>query len=325
VRDGVRSSGMLNSATIMPLSSIQPMAYSKVLQEAGQHHPTRKNVYKELETLLGVDKSVVVAFFMSFNPLFGGSLYDPDADMLEEVLQNTDLDKKHLYVLMNCPGGDALTAERIINLCRAYSKTGYTVIVPKQAKSAATMICLGASELLMSQTSELGPIDPQILSGNKWYAAHEIIESYESLIKKAVGSQGRIDPYLQQLQRFDAKDIRWIKSAQQLSESIAIKALQTGVMQGKATSKIKSKIKPLLDPRFTKVHGRPVYHDIAGKCGLKVKLYDLKSPLWRKVWELYVRVNTAVSTINGASKIIESFEHHYAAPVPPLPAGLLQS
>jgi hypothetical protein len=292
------------------------MAYAKVLQESGQGHPTRKHLYRDIQKVLGEQESVVVAFFMSFNPIFGGTLLDPDADMLEEVLQNSELDKKRLYLVMNYPGGDALTAERIINLCRAYSGDSYTVIVPKQAKSAATMICLGAAELIMSKTSELGPIDPQILSGSKWYAAHEIIESYEGLIKKATSSSGRIDPYLQQLQRFDAKDIRWIKSAQQLSESIAIKSLQTGVMKGKATSKIKAKIKPFLDPKFTKVHGRPVYYDIAEKCGLNIKLYELKSPMWRAVWELYVRINNAVST-GAAAKIIESLEHHYEAPVPP--------
>jgi hypothetical protein len=40
---------------------------------------------------------------------------------------------------------------------------------------------------------------------------------------------------------------------------------------------------------------------------------DLKGPLWEKIWELYIRLNMAVSTT--ASKIIESCGDHYEAPI----------
>jgi hypothetical protein len=229
------------------------------------------------------------------------------------LLQNADLKGRHLVLILNCPGGDGLAAERLINVCRSYSTNGYTVLVPKLAKSAATMICLGAKRIIMSQTSELGPIDPQIFDGSRWYAAHEIIDAYEELIRKAVSAKGRIDPFLQQLQRMDATQIRWIKSAQELSENIAIKTLSTGVMKGKTQAAIRAKIKPFLDPTFTKSHGRPIYHDVATQCGLDVKVEDLKGPLWEKIWQLYIRLNMAVSTT--ASKIIESCGDHYEAPI----------
>jgi ClpP class serine protease len=76
------------------------------------------------------------------------------------------------------------------------------VIVPKMAKSAATMVCLGADSIGMSRTSELGPIDPQIKVGDgMYYAAHEIVESYNDLMTKANKSKGNLEPYLQQLYR----------------------------------------------------------------------------------------------------------------------------
>jgi ATP-dependent protease ClpP protease subunit len=286
----------------------RPLTYAKVMQEAMQHHSTRKNLYEEIQKLLGDDK-FIAAFFTSF--VFDVQLNNADVDMLEEVFQNSDLKGKHLVLILNCPGGDGLAAERLINACRSYSTNGFTVLVPKQAKSAATMICLGANKIIMSNTAELGPIDPQVFDGNRWYAAHEIIEAYDELVEKATKAKGRIDPFLQQLQRMDATQIRWIKSAQALSENIAIKTLQTGIMKGLAPNKIKTRIKPFLDPRFTKSHGRPIYHDVAKDCGLDVQVEDLKSPLWVKIWELYVRLNTAVST--NASKIIESCDDHYEA------------
>jgi ATP-dependent protease ClpP protease subunit len=291
------------------------LTYHSVLEETQQGHSTRLYLYDKLERQLA-GKYAVVSFFTMFNhPRV--LLQDSDADMLEEVLQNYDIGNRQLALILNCPGGDGLAAERIITICRSFSKQGYTVIVPKQAKSAATMICLGAREIMMSNTSELGPIDPQIsFDGKTSYAAHEIIESYEGLISKATKAKGRIDPYLQQLQRFDARDIRWVKSAQQLSDSIAVKALQTGAMKGKSQKTIQTKIKPFLNPQFTKVHGRPIYHDVAEKCGLPVTLYDIQSEFWRTIWELYVRLNHAVSGYRGA-KIVESRQDHYVSPIPP--------
>ncbi len=309
MRDGERSEDGLDSAGTIK-SPERHLSYAKVMQEVHQHHSSRKELYNDIGKLLGKDKFFVAAFFTSF--VFDVQLQNADVDMVEEVLQNVDLDGKHLVLILNCPGGDGLAAERLINVCRSYSTDGYTVLVPKQAKSAATMICLGAKRIIMSQTSELGPIDPQIFAGSKWYAAHEIIEAYKELIDKAVSSKGRIDPFLQQLQRMDATQIRWIKSAQELSENIAIKTLSTGVMKGKTETAIRKKIKPFLDPTFTKSHGRPIYHDVATECGLDVQVEKLKGPLWEKVWELYIRLNMAVSTT--ASKIIETSGDHYEAP-----------
>ena len=248
--------------------------YSVVLEEVSQGHTTRLPLYKQLHELLGQNK-LVVSIFTSFKR--EALLNDEDADMLEEVLQNSKMDSPHVLLILNSAGGFALPAERIVNILQSYSKSGFTVVVPKMAKSAATMICFGAEEIWMSQTSELGPIDPQIPiydENGKWsgsYAAHEIIESYEGLIKKANETRGRLEPFLQQLARFDARDIRRIKSAQELSENVATKCLKGGLMKGLSEKAIKKKIEPFLKPKYTKVHGRPIYHDVAEQCGLNIK------------------------------------------------------
>lgn len=295
----------------------RPLTYSRVLEEVQQGHSIRQELYHKLEEQLGGNKKVV-AFFTSFTlPVL---LQDQDADMLEEVLNNSDMDGKELVLLLNSPGGDALAAERIVNVCRSFSTDGFTAIVPKMAKSAATMICLGAKTVGMSKTSELGPIDPQILINDergrpiRYQAAHEVLESYNGLMKQANQSKGRLEPFLQQLARFDARDIRSIISAQQLSESIAITLLKSGVLNGLPPKQIKSKIRPFLDPRHTKVHGRPIYYDIAEKCGLDIKLFENRDVVWQTVWQLYVRMNYVVT--HNAAKVIESSDDFYVAPLP---------
>jgi hypothetical protein len=286
-----------------------------MMQEATQDHSTRKWLYPKIAKALGGNKVVVSLFTSFYWPVL---LADTDADMLEELLHGCDCASKELVLVINSPGGEAFAAERIVNICRSFSRSGFKVIVPKMAKSAATMVCLGATEINMSPTSELGPVDPQIpiQDGDevRYLAAHEIIESYTDLFKKANKTKGRLEPFLQQLQRFDARDIRRIVSAQELSASIAVKSLKDGMLSKLTENEIRKKITPFLDPKITKAHGRPIYHDVAEKCGLNVKVHDISGDLWQLVWELYMRCNNVVSYPQlRTSKLIECADDHYFA------------
>jgi hypothetical protein len=288
-----------------------------VLEEAQQGHVIRVPIYKELQHALG-GNCRIVAYFATFNYL--GLLDDGDADMLEEILQNAIMEPgQELILFMSSPGGSAVAAERIVNIFRTYGGGHFSVIVPKMAKSAATMVCLGARQIHMSSTSELGPIDPQILihdaSGkpSKYLAAHEIIESYNELMAKANRSSGNLEPFLQQLQRFDARDVRAIRSAQELSENIAVNCLKHDSLKGFSQKQIKDKLKPFLKPRYTTVHERPIYHATASRCGLDIKLHDVKDPVWRIVWKLYIRLSYMVR--RHAPKIIETTEDSFSSRV----------
>ncbi len=287
-----------------------------VMEQVNQGHSTRAELYREIEEELG-DNRRLVAFFTSFT--FPASIADADADMLEDVLRATLGSEDELVLMINSPGGDLLAAERIVNICRSHSaERHYIVIVPKMAKSAATVISMGAHEILMSPTSELGPIDPQIVMGTpgeglRLVPAHEVIESYDELMNRAEETDGQLAPFLQQLERYDATKIRGIKSSQALSESIAIRTLKEGMMSGSTNSAIAKRIKQFLDPTQTGVHGRPIYPDAAKECGLNVSLQELRTALWESVWSLYVRLNH-VTTTNFA-KIVESADSSYVVTV----------
>ena len=291
-------------------------AYATLLQEVNQHHRLRKPLYQRVETALAGFK--IVALFTSFtHPVI---LNDGDADMLEEVLSNTSFNGKRLALVLNSPGGEGLAAERIVNLCRTYSNNDFIVVVPKAAKSAATIVCLGAREVVMSATSELGPIDPQILISDeqgrsvRYQAAHEILESYAELMRSANKTKGRIEPFLQQLARYDARDVQGIKSAQSLSEAIAINLLKTGIFSKLSRSQIKAKIRPLTDPHLTIDHGRPLFPSALAKCGLNIRVIANSDPLWRSIRELYIRLSHL--TDGDYPKVIESEDESYYAPMP---------
>lgn len=63
-----------------------------------------------------------------------------------------------LDFVIHSPGGDVDAAYQIMEFLRQHAQR-ITACVPLQAKSAATLMCLGADEILMTEISELGPLD----------------------------------------------------------------------------------------------------------------------------------------------------------------------
>lgn len=286
--------------------------HSKVLTERNQDLDTRKHLYDTIENCIGMP---VISYMTSFH--FPVMIDDSDAEILEQVLRASNL-KKGFALLISSPGGDPLAAERIINLCRGNSKTNaFTSIVPGKAKSAATIICMGSSEIWMGVGSELGPIDPQIITREDGktaiFSANTIIRSYNALFEKATKEQGHIEPYLQQLSHYDERAVYDYKVAVDLSSSIAAKYLKSGMMNSLSDEEINKKIAIFIDPDYTKNHGRPIYRDGAKEAGLSIK-HNNDILCWDAIYELYVRLNMFVSDVS--SKCVESRDVSFCVRAP---------
>lgn len=288
--------------------------FQKVKEEQKQHHSTRKTLYKQIERLIGLP---VVSFCTSF--VYPVMIEDGDAEMLEALLRACDL-SKGLALIINSHGGSGLAAERMIRVCKSYSGTGdYIAIVPGKAKSAATMICLGASKIIMGKTSELGPVDPQVTitedKKTSLFSVYNIVKSYENLFDRAVNAEGKIEPYLQQLSNYDEREIAEYKTALDLSDDIAIRALKGCMLKNMPEDDIKKKIGIFLIPeKRTKVHGRPIYADDASNCGLSIDLRPVNDQLWGLLYELYIRLDNFVS-IDRNSKVMECCEKSFSASI----------
>jgi ClpP class serine protease len=257
----------------------------------------------------------VVSFFMSFETRT--PLMPEDADQIEEILCNAKIEKG-ITLLLDAPGGDGLTAERIIRICKSYSKGDFETIVPARAKSAATMVCLGSDRILMSATSELGPIDPQVLvdlngkGAGQWVAAHYITKTYDALFTEAKElKDGHIEPFLQQLSNFNAVQISQLRAATALAENIAVGALEKGMLKGKSKDEIKNLIKPFTDPDKTMSHGRGIDAEQAKECGLNVEVVGLGTDLWSAIQGLYVRSKYVVDA-TPSDKLIDTLEASYS-------------
>lgn len=291
---------------------MEDIFYATILEERSQGHKTRAALYQKIEQSLGLP---LISYFVSFiHPVM---ISDEDYEMLEQIIRSMDL-SKGLALLICAPGGSGLAAERIINILRGYSKTGkFTAIVPGKAKSAATMICMGAEKIIMGIGAELGPIDPQINvrenNTSKIFSAISIIESYKELFDKATKEKGRLEPYLQQLGRYDAREINSYQTAIDLSTDIVVKYLKTGMLCGKSDAEIKEKIQCFIDPKLTKNHGRPIGRNEALKAGLNISnMEDLEC--CTDIFNLYTRLNNYTKLC--AAKAIESRVCSFNVPIP---------
>ena len=92
----------------------------------------------------------------------GGHICEPS--MLWPVIKDRKQfrgGKKNLDLLIHSGGGDAGAAYRLITFLRGRYEQ-INALVPLQAKSAATLMCLGADSILMGEFAHLGPVDIQI-------------------------------------------------------------------------------------------------------------------------------------------------------------------
>ncbi len=71
--------------------------------------------------------------------------------------------QEQIDLFLYSPGGLTLAAFTIVNIIREFCQR-FTVLVPSNALSAATLISLGADEIVMSRLAQLSPVDPTITS-----------------------------------------------------------------------------------------------------------------------------------------------------------------
>ena len=96
--------------------------------------------------------------FLLMPMTMGRNLVDTSYELLEQSYARV----KNLDVLVTSAGGDIHSAYHLAKLLRRYARGRLRFIVPRYAKSAATLLIFGGDEIIFGPTSEMGPLDPQI-------------------------------------------------------------------------------------------------------------------------------------------------------------------
>lgn len=88
----------------------------------------------------------------------------PHVIRLRQILEARAFDELDLVV--NSGGGSIHAAYQILELLRLHTKK-LNACVPFYAKSAATLLCVGADEIILDELAQLGPLDTQIYEERK--------------------------------------------------------------------------------------------------------------------------------------------------------------
>ena len=106
-------------------------------------------------------KSKVIVYFTGDRPPFGSRIAKDAVRPLYEHLINLDFgeERKIIDLFLYSRGGDVGVPWRIASMIREFCEE-FNILVPYKAQSAATLLSLGADNIIMSKKAELGPIDP---------------------------------------------------------------------------------------------------------------------------------------------------------------------
>jgi hypothetical protein len=222
--------------------------------------------------------------FVPFMDLFRG------IDSADEIL-----------LILQTFGGDPNVASKMVNTIRD-GRDKFRVIVPERAKSAGTLLALGADSILMGKSSELGPIDPQIplntRDGIVYRPAHSILDGFDDISQRC-----KKDPSTALLVLAQSIDIAVLDFAVKTikhAETEACKLLETYMFKGNPNAReLAKKIsQTLADVNKYPSHGYSINRSEAVEMGLKIERLSDNNTLWTKVWSYYCRAFVALSTSN---------------------------
>lgn len=223
-----------------------------------------------------------VLVYISYTPL-DDSILIPICKQLMEIGPTPKID-----LLLHSYGGSLDTPYKIVRLIREFCEK-FSVIVPFAAKSAASMLVLGADEVVMGPISELGPIDPltkhptykdilvpvQAIGHCLDYLQRSLIQSSDPEITSLI-----VNPLLDKLDPWLIGDYeKTIKATRQYAES-----LLSSYMLKEHPERVQTVAQILTDGFFS--HDYPIGRLEAQELGLRVT--KAEGELWEIIWNLYL-------------------------------------
>lgn len=277
----------------------EPEQFDRVLTRI--LNESNENISRLIKEIQKKTNRKLIVYVANFNHPLGG-VHLVDVMPFEEILRTIGpVDEVDL--LLNSPGGEINATEKLVTMLRERYKN-IRVIVPNQAKSAATMIALASDQIVMGYLSELGPIDSQIAVTNpdgtvRAIPAQSVLDSIQLMtdrIADAKKSGAPIDQYVAMAFRIDPSLWDMALKAQALTAQFAEKWLTNYMCKGDA--KLAKQItKKFMDIKKFLSHGRMISVTDTKNILPKDSVVELSrdNPLWNMLWELYVRCEWVIN------------------------------
>lgn len=288
----VESSSYANSApTQTPLYYVLNEARYRRQELIRQAQEILARYPAEDETTVPSRRKLLVYFANIQHPY--SAINAEDITPFQEML--IDCQRSRAYcadLLIQSGGGDIDTAEKLVMMLRQQLPDGFRVIVAERAKSAATLIALASDAILMSDTSELGPIDPQIPTRFEqgipvWRPAQSFLDGLKHILEETA-QNGMLNPaYFPILTNIDPALIDMCEKAILRSKGFAERWLKHG-MHRNNPNKAAEVAARLCDTQQYTSHGAVIsYIEARDELGLNVLYVPADAPVWNALWMLY--------------------------------------
>jgi hypothetical protein len=220
----------------------------------------RQLLIRDIEEQTG--RRLLVYFADCERPDVAAQIHPSDDPYLAELLADTE--KAPVDLMIETNGGYTDATEKFVSLLRQLSPD-LRVIVPRRAKSNGTLVALAASSIIMGPSSELGPIDPNLVLGPNNQAPAQFIMSAPN-----------VDPLLQQAAAMAIAQTR----------KLATSLLETGMMKGRQAHEIASAVDMLATRDHFHSHGSVIDAKEASALGLSIDCLGAEDDLWKRLWLL---------------------------------------
>ncbi len=131
--------------------------------------------------------------------------------------------KKDVLLVLDSFGGSIEPAFKISKICNQFKKDNFIVGIPSRAKSAATLISMGANEIHMGPLSELGPIDPQLSGGLPALGVKDAFYTLAQVVTKYPGSTELFSSFIKD--KINLHILGWLTRVPQSAAQYAQKLL----------------------------------------------------------------------------------------------------
>lgn len=194
-----------------------------------------------------------------------------------------------LHLLLVSPGGDGGVAVRLARMAQASCRE-LVVIVPEMAKSAATLLALGAHSIVMGPTSDLGRIDPQILLTDRGFvSAKDLVEAVSSALGDVATRPDTYPLHAAMLAGIDSTAVQRARSALDGMDGLAEQAIGSNPDRTRQDiRKLCTKVSRPLIARY-KTPSTVIGSREAQKAGLPVRELEADDPWWQEIWHLWTR------------------------------------
>lgn len=233
-------------------------------------------------------------------------------DVVFDIINNPNFEQQrqqctnpnNIDVIVDSFGGDADAAYHIAKLLDSHFTGQIRYIIPRFAKSAATLLICGGNKIVMGETSELGPLDPQIPQDDGNYISAKAVESTLELIKKHLKSKDKTGLELATIlaSRLNPLVLGQYQSTLDIAQKYQKELLLLRMFSSK---KEVDKIVKRFATGYThhsRVIGCREAKEILGDG--KVETMASNSEEWKLVWQFY-ETNRNIADLLGVLKIAE--------------------